>query len=101
MMTSEFTLAATIDYLAPRLPRALVAPESLAAVCGLAASLPAPLTSWIDFECRLHPDRHQVDLSVRVDHRSREHFAKYALARQVSSASAAWRRVANFAAEWA
>jgi hypothetical protein len=98
---SSFSLAGTIDHAAARLPPALVAPEALAAVRRIAALIPASLTSWIDFECRLQSGRPQVDLSVRVDQRGRDRLAACSLALQESPAGGAWRRVEALAREWA
>jgi hypothetical protein len=99
--SSMFSLAGTIDYIAPRLQGALVAPEALTAVRALAESIPASLTSWIDFECRLREGRPQVDLSVRIDRRARDRFARYSRERAAASGGAAWHRAAALGQAWA
>jgi hypothetical protein len=97
---ASFSLAGTIDRAAARLPPALVGPEPLAAVRRIAALIPASLTSWIDFECRLQSGRPQVDLSIRIDGPSRDRLAVCSLALEESPGGAAWRRVAALAREW-
>ncbi len=98
-----FSLACTVDAAADRLPAALVAPDALDLVRRLAATLPASITHWVDFECRLAANRPQVDLSLRIDRRGRDRLAGYASAREAMAppgAAPAWSRVASFAREW-
>jgi hypothetical protein len=102
------SLADAIDLVAPRLPPALVPAAALAAVRRVAASLPAALTSWVDFECRLQDDAAHVDLSLRVGRRQAGPLAAVAqrggkglLGPELfPTPPPAWRRLADLAADW-
>jgi hypothetical protein len=66
------SVACTIDEIAPRLSPALFTREAHARLARVAEALPAALTSWVYFECRLRRDEPRVDLIVRVDQRGRD-----------------------------
>lgn len=67
-----YSVAGTIEQLAPRLPVALVTSGAQSRLLRVAASLPAALTNWIYLECRLQHEKPRVDLIVRVDQRGRD-----------------------------
>jgi hypothetical protein len=99
-----FSLAGTIDCAAAHLPPGLITADAWALVRQIADSLPASLTNWVDFECRLRGDAAQVDVSLRIDRRGRDQLAGHARVRSAQSPPAArpaWRRVASFTREWA
>ncbi len=98
------SLAATLDRIAPRIPGQLISTEAASRIRRVAAGLPAALTHWIYFECRLSRDAPRVDLSVRVDRRARDLLAGLNPAIRVDArmrATSEWARVEAFARRWA
>jgi hypothetical protein len=98
-----YSLAGTLDEVAPYLPPELVAPAPLAAARAVAAHLPAALTHWVYLECRLRAAAPGVDLIVNVDERGRDILAgdnsAIALGAHVAG-HPAWQAVRAFAREW-
>ncbi len=98
-----YSVARTIDEIAPRLPRALVARDAHARLMRAAESLPAALTSWLYLECRLRGNEERVDLIVRVDQRGRDILAGDNPVISLAPASRGdpvWRSVRALARAW-
>src|SRR5689334_3235564 len=68
--TRFYPLLSTIDV-AAALPDGLVGSAAIQRLRGVAARLPAALTSWLYFECRLLGALERVDFIVRVDEAGR------------------------------
>src|SRR6266704_1101673 len=93
------SLAATLDRIAPRIPGQLISTEAASRIRRVAAGLPAALTHWIYFECRLSRDAPRVYLSVCVDRRARDLLAGLNPAIRADArmrATSGWARVEAF-----
>lgn len=68
-----YSLAGTLETVAPHVPPALVPPSAWSRVLSAARCMPAPLTDWIYLECRLLTGApHQVDLIWRLSTAGRD-----------------------------
>lgn len=97
-------LAQTLGSIADYLPPALVNQEALDHAATRCADLPAALTRWIYFECRLTPRTSRVDLILEVDDVGRAIIAGELPGMQSLNhiwRSPHWGRLRAFCREWA
>ena len=97
-------LAQTLGSIADYLPPALVNHEALHHAATRCAGLPAALTRWIYFECRLSPRTSRVDLILEVDDVGRAIIAGETSGMQRldhTRSSPHWRRLRTFCRKWA
>lgn len=103
-MTS--TLAETLDVLNQGLPSALISPEHATYISAVARCLPAAITTFFGFECRLGDEKPQADflLYVTAAEGGRDILtgaAPAALLLEPLQANPIWSRLRRFCQSWA
>jgi hypothetical protein len=104
--TMTSTLADTLGVLNHGLPPALISPEHITRINAVAHCLPAALTTFFGFECRLGDERPQADflLYVTATEGGRDILAgaaPAALLLEPLQANPIWRRLRHFCQSWA
>jgi hypothetical protein len=95
-----WSLADTLDRLAPRLDTALVPGSALGRVRAVAARLPAHLTRHVYLECWPGHEPPRVDLLVGIEAENRALLAETSLAPAEWRGQASWQRVATWGRAW-